>query len=95
MPAGKAEARYSGSDPQHRGSTGILTIGFSLLRRVAVVEDSLGVMSPGQAAELDPFQNIRQLLEPVRVQEAQRDPVRPAAAQTVCKVFTFLGQPAH
>lgn len=54
---------------------GWITVALSFLGGVAVVEDALSVVGPGQAAELDPFQDVRQLGEPLRLQEAQGDPV--------------------
>lgn len=73
----------------------LLTVTFAFLPRVAVVKDALGIVSPGQAAELHPLQHIGQRSEIVRLHETHRHPVRTAAAQTVRKVFTLLRETAH
>lgn len=72
-----------------------LTISFAFLGWVAVVKDTLGIMSPGQAAEFNPLQHIRQFGEIISLHEMDGYPVWTTAAQTVGKVFTLLRQTAH
>lgn len=72
-----------------------LTVSFAFLGWVTVVEDPLGIMGPGQAAELNPLQYIRQLGEVISFHETNRYPVWPTAAQTIRKIFTLLWQTAH
>lgn len=52
-----------------------LTIGFALLGWVAVVKDPLSIMSPCQAAEFNPFQDIRQDSEVVSLHKMHCYPV--------------------
>lgn len=72
-----------------------LTVGFPLLPRVAVVEDALGVVGPGQAAELHPLQLVGQLGQVVTLHEAHGHPVRAAAAQAVGEILALLRQTSH
>lgn len=53
----------------------MLTISFALLARVAVVKDAFRIMSPGQAAELDPLQYIIQRGEVICLHETNCYPV--------------------
>lgn len=53
----------------------LLTISFALLGWVAVVKDTLSIMSPGQTAEFHPLQYIRQLGEVISLHEIHRYPV--------------------
>lgn len=71
------------------------TISFAFLGWVAVVKDTLGIVSPGQAAEFNPLQYIRQFGEVIGLHEMDRYPVWTTAAQTVCKIFALLRQTAH
>lgn len=73
----------------------VLTICFAVLTGVRVVKDSFGVVGPGQAAEFDPIQHVRQLREVIRPHKMDGHPVGAAAAQTVCKVLAVLRQTAH
>lgn len=66
------------------------TVSFAVLSRVAVVEDALGVVGPGQAAELHPLQKVRQLGEVISLQEVYGHPIRASAAQAVRKILTVL-----
>lgn len=73
----------------------ILTVGFSFLPWVAVVKDALCVVSPGQAAKFNPFQDVGQLAEVIGFHETHRYPVGAAAAQTVSEIFALFGQARH
>lgn len=53
----------------------LLTISFSFLAWVTVIKDALCIMSPGQAAEFNPFQNVRQWAEVIGLHEMHRYPV--------------------
>lgn len=53
----------------------VLTICFAFLTGVAVIEDALCIVSPGQAAKLYPLQYIRKLGEIVSLHEMNRYPV--------------------
>lgn len=67
-----------------------LTISFAFLAWVAVVKDTLSIVSPGQAAKFNPLQYIRQRGEVIGFHEMHCHPVRTTAAQTICKIFTLL-----
>lgn len=52
-------------------------------------------MSPGQAAEFNPFQNVRQWAEVIGLHEMHRYPVWATATQTISKKFTLFWQSPH
>lgn len=52
-----------------------LTVSFAFLAWIPVVKDALRIVSPGQAAEFDPLQYIRQYSEVIRLHEMHCYPV--------------------
>lgn len=69
-----------------------LTITFSILLGVWIVEHSLPIMGPGHTAELDSFKHIWKLFGTINFHELDCHPVWATGTQTIGKIFTIFAE---